>query len=429
MDDRQKPPPPASPAPSDGPDWSGQEEQAELIRRLIVEKRAALHALEMAASLGSFTLSLNRLDSPLPILLETAMKLRTLVRFSAFGFFLVDEADGDLQLGFHEPVSQRRWFEAELERLIQDHTLAWVLQRAKPVLLASADGSQTLLLHSLATISRTRGVFMGVLGQDRDEILDPSYSLLSIIFHGCAHTLESFTLYARIRDMNRQLSEHVATLELSELALQERGQALEAVAVRHSQDLERMHQELARHMLALQQAQEESRRHEAFMRAVLEHGAVGVLVLDREGVILHCNARIARLYRFAPGAGPGMPLDEVAAPALAAALRAEHETLFASRESLLGLEEHLDTTAHGAHMKTVFLVEDPATGSKAVCRLLVCVDPNQHPFLRHLNEDQTARTRRQAMAAMAEHLMATPLDDSQRAMLRYLLDLAGVQDE
>ena len=423
MDDSQNPPPGAGPTPPEPPDRN------DVVRRLIAEKRAALNALEMAASLGSFTVSLNRLDSPLPILLETAMKLRTLVRLSGFGFFLVNEKDGDLQLAFHEPVSQRRWFEAELERLIQDHTLAWVLQRSKPVMLATADGSQTLLLHSLATISRTRGVFIGVLGQDRDEILDPSYSLLSIIFHGCAHTLESFTLYARIRDMNRQLSEHVATLELSELALQERGQALEAVAVRHSQDLERMHQELARHMLALQQAQEESRRHEAFMRAVLEHGAIGVLVLDREGVILHCNERIARLYRLAPGAGPGMSLDEVAPPALAAALRTEHETLFATRESRLGLEEHLDVTAHGAHMKTVFLAEDPATGSKAACRLLVCVDPDQHPFLRRLNEDQATRTRRQAMTAMAGHLMATPLDDSQRAMLRYLLDLAGAQDE
>lgn len=422
MDDSQNPPPGAGPTPPEPPDRN------DVVRRLIAEKRAALNALEMAASLGSFTVSLNRLDSPLPILLETAMKLRTLVRLSGFGFFLVNEKDGDLQLAFHEPVSQRRWFEAELERLIQDHTLAWVLQRSKPVMLATADGSQTLLLHSLATISRTRGVFLGILGQDRDEILDPSYSLLSIIFHGCAQTLESYALYARIRDMNRQLSEHVATLELSELALQERGQALEAVAARHSMDLERMHQQLAHHMLALQQAQEESRRHEAFMKAVLESGAFGVLVVDREGVILHCNERLARLYRFTQAASPGMLLEEAAPPALAAAVQAEHEALYAGDGNHLGLEDLLDATVHGAHMKAVFLAEDPATGAKAACRLLVCVDPNQHPFLRRLDEDQAARARRQALADMGAHLMATSLDDSQRAMLRYVLDLAGIQE-
>ncbi|MCA1985717.1 MAG: PAS domain-containing protein [Desulfovibrio sp.] len=422
MEDSQKPPPAAGPTPPEPPD------RGEVVRRLIAEKRAALNALEMAASLGSFTVSLNRLDSPLPILLETAMKLRTLVRLSGFGFFLVNEKDSDLQLAFHEPASQRRWFEAELERLIQDHTLAWVLQRSKPVMLSTADGSQTLLLHSLATISRTRGVFLGILGQDRDEILDPSYSLLSIIFHGCAQTLESYALYARIRDMNRQLSEHVATLELSELALQERGQALEAVAARHSMDLERMHQQLAHHMLALQQAQEESRRHEAFMKAVLEYGAFGVLVVDREGVILHCNERMARLYRFTQAVSPGMLLEEVASPALAAALHAEHEALYAGDGNHLGLEDLLDATVHGAHMKAVFLAEDPATGAKAACRLLVCVDPNQHPFLRRLDEDQAARTRRQALADMGAHLMATSLDESQRAMLRYVLDLAGIQE-
>ncbi|GAB7079375.1 PAS domain-containing protein [Megalodesulfovibrio paquesii] len=399
----------------------------EVIRRLINEKRAALNALEMAGALGSFTVSLNRLDSPLPILLETAMKLRTLVRLSSFAFFLVDEQDGDLRLAFHEPVAQRRWFETELERLIGDHTLAWVLQRAKPVLLNTEDGGQTLLLHSLSTVSRTRGVFIGILGQERDDILDPSYCLLSIIFHGCAQTLESFALYARIREMNRQLSEHVATLELSELALQERGQALEAVAARHSQDLDLMHKELARHMLALQQAQEESRRHESFMRAVLENGAFGVLLVDSEGVVLHCNDRAARLYRFTPGSAPGVSLSEVASPAVAEALLKENERLFHKDDSLVALEELVDPVLHGLHMKAMFLAADPASGSKVVCRLLVCVDPNQHPFLRRATEDQAARARCKALATLGASLMDTLQDDSQKAMLRYVLDLAGAE--
>lgn len=339
------------------------------VRRLTQERRAALNALELAGSMGSLAVSLNRLQSPLPILAETAMKLRTLVRFSRLAFFLVNEDDADMHLALAEPEDCRDELEAELEQLIQDHTLAWVLQRAKPVFLGAAASDGVLLLHSLSTVSRVRGVFIGVLGQPREEVPDPSHALLTIIFHACAQALESFSLYARIREMNHQLAQHVATLELSELALQERGEALEDVAARHTLDLETVQRELGQRLAELERAQADCRRHEQFLRDVLDGEHFGVLVLDADETILHCNQLARRVYGLDRMAVPGRALEEVAPPWLLARLRQENEAVRLSGEPRDGPETLVDAALHGRHRRTVFVSRDPFTGAQAVCRL------------------------------------------------------------
>ncbi len=248
------------------------------IARLVEERRMALNALELASGMGSFAATLNQLETPAPILQETGKKLLSLIRFHAMAFYLVDEADGDFYLAWVEPESERARLDAQTQQLIREQTFSWALGRNKAFITTEAGdagqaGRETpLLLHPLTTISRVRGMFVGALGQPKESILDPYFSLLTIIFTGCAHALESFELYRRIRTMNRDLERQV----------EERSRALE-------QTNRRLGEERRLLDVASQELCEKEETLRAFFRASLD----GMLILDRRGVVLDANERAA----------------------------------------------------------------------------------------------------------------------------------------
>ena len=60
--------------------------------------RFTIDALEMAASLGDFQSSIQRLDEPHAILKEMGSRIKRLIPFEAIAFYLVDEATSDFYL-------------------------------------------------------------------------------------------------------------------------------------------------------------------------------------------------------------------------------------------------------------------------------------------------------------------------------------------
>ena len=64
------------------------EEQVEYLNK---EKRAILEAIELAANLGNFHTSLNKIDDPLVILRETQERLKNILDFKTVSFFIVSE--------------------------------------------------------------------------------------------------------------------------------------------------------------------------------------------------------------------------------------------------------------------------------------------------------------------------------------------------
>ncbi|MCP4151254.1 MAG: response regulator [bacterium] len=194
------------------------EKEVEHLKR---EKHYILDALNMAANISNFRVSLNQIDDPLIIISKTSERIRNILDFKCTAFYLVDESDHDFVPAFIEPESSAPQFQKEIETLIEDKTFAWSLRRNKPVVVSSGDKSEKIILHSLNTSSRTRGLFLGILASPKEEILDLRLFLFSMNIIACSNGLESFELYGQIKNKNKELQENIFHLESSRKKLQE----------------------------------------------------------------------------------------------------------------------------------------------------------------------------------------------------------------
>lgn len=180
--------------------------------------RHTLESLEMAASLG-VPEGVKPLGTVKQILDETAARLRKLLKFKTLAFFLVREPGGDFYLARCHPPSRAPAMEKQMRLLVENGSAAWALQRKRPVFTSAAVGEEQLLLHSMATAPRIRGIFLGLLGQDIKTITDTSLTLLTIVLRGCASLLEGLELYGLLRQANDDLKSKVRDLEESQRSL------------------------------------------------------------------------------------------------------------------------------------------------------------------------------------------------------------------
>jgi diguanylate cyclase (GGDEF)-like protein len=180
--------------------------------------RQTLESLEMAASLG-IPEGVKPLGTVTQILDETALRLRKLLKFKAVAFFLVREPGGDFYLARCSPPGRARQMEEEMRLLVESGSAAWALQRKRPVFTSPGNMEGQLLMHSMATASRIRGMFLGWLGQDIKSISDTSLTLLTILLRGSTSLLEGVELYGLFRKANSELKAKVRDLEESQRSL------------------------------------------------------------------------------------------------------------------------------------------------------------------------------------------------------------------
>ena len=167
--------------------------------------RFTLDTLEMAASLGDFQTSINKLQKPSVILKETSSRIQRLIQFQALAFFLVDKADNDFFLSSCEPQRHSFYLKNEVDFLIHNRTFAWALREKRPVIISTRNYKKQIVLHVMATSSRVRGMFVGLLQRGKTNIPDTALSLLSIVLLNSSNALESFELYKMIREINKNL--------------------------------------------------------------------------------------------------------------------------------------------------------------------------------------------------------------------------------
>ncbi|MFP4237653.1 MAG: PAS domain S-box protein, partial [Desulfonatronovibrio sp.] len=172
------------------------------------ERRRSVLALEMAASLANFNTQPRNVLDRHSVFMETAEKLRTLIRFKAVSFYLVNEQDNSFGQVFCEPHEYSSFLEEEVEKLIEDHSFAWILRRNRPVVINSQDQKENLILRALATPSRIRGMFVGILDQEKKDIPDVLFSLLSIVTLSCSSALESIETYEYLKKVNQKLKKY-----------------------------------------------------------------------------------------------------------------------------------------------------------------------------------------------------------------------------
>lgn len=168
----------------------------ERIAHLEEANRFTLEALSVAARLGDFQLVSGSLSTSLSILEETARRVGGLIRFKGMAFFLVDDATMEVSPAYFDMPHLQDLFLSEFARLTDDRTLAWVLQRKQPTIVDGAESGEDnqLIMHPISTAEKTVGLFIGLLDEEPQTILDASLSILSIVLLNSANTLEKRAL-------------------------------------------------------------------------------------------------------------------------------------------------------------------------------------------------------------------------------------------
>ena len=195
------------------------------IEYLEENRRLIQNALEMALSLGDFQKNINKGYGPEHILQEAEKRLRYLIPFEANAFYLVNQEESDFLLSVCQPSDKQPFIEGQVSYMIDEGFFAWAIRERRGVTISSHDHSKQLLLHVIATYSRIRGMFVGLLPDIKNVIPDKSLTLLSIILLNTANALESLEFYRLLRDQNtileKKVEERTNALAQSERQLQQ----------------------------------------------------------------------------------------------------------------------------------------------------------------------------------------------------------------
>ncbi len=181
------------------------QELSESLEHLQQVNLGALDSLDMVLAMGDSLPTINKLSSREPIISETLQRVNILVPFATCGICVVNEQDADFVLRLVEPVTMHQQLSAEMNSLIEQGVFNWALREKRPVTVPSAEGADRIVLHALATSSRIRGMFIGIMAPQADEIPDISWSIFSTILQFCSNNLESYELYRVLRESNQKL--------------------------------------------------------------------------------------------------------------------------------------------------------------------------------------------------------------------------------
>ena len=165
-----------------------------------------LRTLDVLTACSDFQSDIYRLKESSFVIHAVFGQLRRLIPFSTLAMFGIDE-DSSFDLTVCEPERARGPIRREIEARVQDGTFAWALNQNHPVVVPTTSGSDTLVLHVLATNSRIRGMFAGVMQGSHLSVEVSTLNALSGILINTAYAVENSELY----DM---LQEHMQNLEL-----------------------------------------------------------------------------------------------------------------------------------------------------------------------------------------------------------------------
>ncbi|MFV0350284.1 MAG: GAF domain-containing protein, partial [Halodesulfovibrio sp.] len=183
-----------------------QEKQLELLRR---ERAAAMEALELAASLGSFAPSLSQHSDTLPILQETCLRARQMINMKGVAIYMAQEGTYDFTMQYSDTPDLTELIEREVNSLIDDNSFAYAMKNNEPLFFLTRDGKHQILLHVISSASRVRGMLVGVLQKEKDGILDTTRRLFSVVMLSSAHAMESHEVNKLFAEDNKRLEQKV----------------------------------------------------------------------------------------------------------------------------------------------------------------------------------------------------------------------------
>ncbi|MFH2059821.1 MAG: ATP-binding protein [Pseudomonadota bacterium] len=178
-------------------------------------------ALDLAKELGDFNSSISQLEDLGKIFENCQARARQIIGFKQVFFFLVNEKDSEFYPYCCYPDTDKVTLGREIDILVEDGTFSRAVLEKEPITAYSKDSEHQLLLHVLATASRVRGMFVGVLEKNSKHIQEAAFELFSILMVHCANALESFELYSQMKLSNIELQKKVNQLSQSESCLKD----------------------------------------------------------------------------------------------------------------------------------------------------------------------------------------------------------------
>ena len=187
--------------------------------------RLIQNALEMALSLGDFQENINKGNDEEFILEEAEKRIRYLIPFDASAFYLIDQDQSDFIFSFCEPSEKKQFIEDQVGYMIEKGLFSSAIREKRGITISSHDHSRRLMLHVIATASRIRGMFVGLLPDKKDIIPDKSMTLISFILLNTANAVESLEYHKLLLDQNsileKKVEERTKALARSENQLQQ----------------------------------------------------------------------------------------------------------------------------------------------------------------------------------------------------------------
>jgi signal transduction histidine kinase/ActR/RegA family two-component response regulator len=171
--------------------------------------RLIQNALEMALSLGDFQENINKGYDAEYSLREAEKRIQYLIPFDASAFYLTDQDKSDFIFSLCEPPEKKQFMEDQVGYMIEKGSFAWAIRERRGITISSHDHSRQLMLHVIATSSRIRGMFVGLLPDKENIIPDKSLTLVSFILLNTAIAVESLEYHKLLSDQNSILEKKV----------------------------------------------------------------------------------------------------------------------------------------------------------------------------------------------------------------------------
>lgn len=190
-----------------------------------------ISTLDTLNSLGDIHGNVKQKRSPQHIFSSTRQYICRLAHFDLTAFLMVNEDNNSFEIDDCVPLNAEPELQQLIDKLINRGEFGWALNQnriCEPQL--RLDGRR-ILLHVLASRTRIRGMFVGVLNETESVPSVMTLGLISAILYNSAYALESATLYKMVLEHNEKLETKVIarTQELNQAqqALKQSNEELE----------------------------------------------------------------------------------------------------------------------------------------------------------------------------------------------------------
>jgi two-component system, sensor histidine kinase len=204
---------------------AGEETQISLLRERVgfLEESNLNYArtLDILTSCSDFQSDIYRGNDSSLIFKAMFEQLKRLIPLEVQAILTIG-ADAGFELSLCRPFSQQRPLQEEIDAKIEDGTFAWALNQNRPVIVPTIAGERILMLHVLATNSRIRGMYAGIVEDSHLCTEVSTLNAFSIILVNTAYALENSELYEMLREHSQNLEKKVAqrTMELEAALVQ-----------------------------------------------------------------------------------------------------------------------------------------------------------------------------------------------------------------